>query len=252
MIKLLLFIISISVFAIIPGTSREDLSSIVLKAQFTRFGFALGGHCTATAISEKKILTAGHCVKNYILSRPKFLKIKINNKSYGINHISVPNGFVELQKQYDASIKDKNSFKLILKDLSKIDIAIITLSKTLRKSIDKVKIAQLNSSSKEVLLCGYGYSLYEPDTYSQNVPAKLLCGSNRYFSKGGLLFIKGNIVSPSHTEALTAPGDSGSPLFDSNMNQIGVLSGITKNDSGDATSYYANLMNLKEFIIDNI
>lgn len=245
--SLLVLFLSLSAFAIIPGVKDLGHQNQVLKLQFLRFGVSQGGICTGTAIGKNRILTAGHCVKRYIESRPRFLKLKINDKNYSISKIETPSKYIELQKKYDEKIRNKKPFGNELRVLSRIDLAVIVLRRNLKKDIIITKLKLSKSPNSEAILCGYGYSLYRDDIYSGNKTGDLLCGHNNFFIDSSYLFIEGNVFNASPSSSMTAPGDSGSPLFDKDMNQIGVLSGITKNDQGDATSYYAAVFRLPSF-----
>lgn len=246
MIKLFLLIYSLSSFAIVPGVRSLDLEKRVIKIKFTKFAISQSGICTGTRISKREILTAAHCVKNYLNKKSKFLKLSINNKNYSIKSIKVPDKYLELQQNYDDAISQKKPFASQLKEVSRLDIAIIKVQNNIDSNILITKISK--ESSFRVKLCGYGYTRFVDNLFFENKSQDLFCGFNEAIYEGSYLFIKGNLANTSLEYSLTAPGDSGSPLFDSDMNQIAVLSGITINNLHDATSYYANLSKMLHFL----
>lgn len=248
MIKIFALIVSFNLFAIITGVSSPSSVNSVLKIQFKRFGIPKGGICTATAVSKTKILTAGHCVKKYLKHKPSFFKLKINSKSYSISSIDVLPNYSKFQQNYDFAISNNKPFANELKILSRIDVALITLTKKLSDNINITKLSLIDSAKGDAKLCGYGYSSYIDGKYSGNKSKLLLCGKNTYKSDSKYLFIKGNILNTSLSSSMTAPGDSGSPLFNTSGEQIGILSGITKDESGAATSYYVKLFAIKSFL----
>ena len=249
MIKIILLVlISFSSFAIVPGVLENKLSDKVVKVKFTRLGFSKSGICTASVIASDKILTAGHCVKGFLEDRQSFLRLKVNHKSYAIINIVVPPKYLDLQRKYDDAIENDKPFASELKNVSKLDVAIIKVRGNLLKKFKLTKIATSASSDQVVKLCGYGYINFVEELYEGNESQELYCAKNTLKLESNSTFIKGNLLYSRYYKGLTAPGDSGSPLFDNDMNQIGVLSGITKNDAADATSYYANLLSLKKFL----
>lgn len=256
MIKLLAFLISFNSFAIISGVSTPSDQQRVLKIQFNKINVSIGGICTATAISKTKLLTAGHCVKSYIKSRPSSLKLKINSKNYSILKIDVLDNYLELQKKYDDAISNNKPFANELKILSEFDVAIITVVNNFEKDIKITDLYLGDVKSGEAKLCGYGNSFFNKGKYLGNDDQNLLCGNNKYMVDLNYLYIEGNIIKSSVlssvSSSMTAPGDSGSPLFNLSGQQIGVLSGITKIKSGAATSFYVKLSGVKKFLLTHL
>jgi hypothetical protein len=249
---ILSFFILLNSYAIVGGNESYETSKYV-KLQFVKFGYYQGGPCSGSIISDYAILTAGHCVKDFLEQRDFGLKIAINDNNYSISDIKVPANYRKYQDIYDATYSKGLDYTDAMINVAKVDIAIIKTKRKL-KQFKKTKISFMNPFS-QVNFCGYGYTFFNGELFSY-IPGsegKLYCGSNKLVSTLGNPFkVKGNLYQAFYGSSLTGAGDSGAALINSFKQQIGVLSGITRDKYGDAFSYFVPLKNNKQFIQNNL
>lgn len=149
--------------------------------------------CTVFAISDKYLITAAHCV---------------NNKN--IKNLRVAFGYSKRKNKFITSLKRKDiySVKIVNKGDLKNDYAILKLKRS-RSMLPKERQLPVNSTSQnfnneKVYIIGHPYGLplkFSDDALLENIPG------NYY-----------NAKIDAHS------GNSGSPIFNSNNEVIGILS----------------------------
>jgi hypothetical protein len=220
--------------------------------------------CTATILSDHIVLTAGHCI-NYYLDLDSIPKIKINDKNYKIKN-TIPNpefsaAFSEEMKLIERiksiQIRDANSPELeqlwteygnLAQNTALVDVALLVTEKTISKSIPRNRISFSKALAGEsVIFVGFGFNKYDTESHKYVYEN----GARRFYGQANVSFESEMYATydESGTGPVTAPGDSGGPLLNSNGDQIAVISHGSSLRRG---TIYTPLLPLQSFLKMNL
>lgn len=244
------------------AATNDELENVV-KLGVTYTG-GIKTHCTATVIGSKTILTAGHCLE-YYMANPDFKNITLNEQSFTIKKFVTPPGFNERYKRFlelFKKAKDVNfspnkdvteEYTKSHLDLASYDLAIINTNERLHFIRTKLSFRPV-SIATQVVIAGYGYTKYsytKDKGWSYKTNDGLYYGYNSISNNTLYYSIDGKLIGGKSDSALTAPGDSGSPLLlKDSLKQVGVLRGSTEQEGIDS-SIFVPILPWKKFIKQN-
>ncbi|KAH8858588.1 Cercarial protease [Schistosoma japonicum] len=191
--------------------------------------------CTATLISAKAVITAGHCVcGTKSINRIAFLALS-DFDHRAVNHDASE---IKIPPEYEPTCQLKRENKRVTQSFGGYDMAIVLLTKMVNLE-SGIKVISLPSESdipmpaSIVYIVGYGADVKDPDP------------SGRY---GGIL------KKGPDEKQISGPGDSGGPLLLSPQGPIiGVASnGLFLPNLGDLCVEYSSVARLLQFILSNI
>nr|AGW99228.1 elastase 2b [Schistosoma japonicum] len=212
--------------------------------------------CTATLISAKAVITAGHCVcGTKSINRIAFLALS-DFDHRAVNHDASE---IKIPPEYEPTCQLKRENKRVTQSFGGYDMAIVLLTKMVNLE-SGIKVISLPSESdipmpaSIVYIVGYGADVKDPDP------------SGRYggiLKKGRATVMKcrhrtiGNpiCIQPGPDDKqISGPGDSGGPLLLSPQGPIiGVASnGLFLPNLGDLCVEYSSVARLLQFILSNI
>ncbi|CAH8579313.1 unnamed protein product [Heterobilharzia americana] len=212
--------------------------------------------CTATLVSTKAIITAGHCVCGpKSIRRISFLTLSDFDKrsiNYEPSSIKVP-------PEYDPVCQLKRANQRVTQTFGGYDVAVVTLSEMVDLG-DGVKVVSMASESEipvpntVVHIVGYGKDVRASDDTARYggvlKKGRAVVMECLHKTVGNPICIKPDPIS----QQIIGPGDSGGPLLLTPQGPIiGVASGgVFLPAIGDLCVEYASVSRSLGFIMSNI